>query len=164
MSLVVYAFLFPSSAVDEAPDAVFQVDYMEVYKQSERFATQLQVRKELGLMDRAKSVHGFDFDYDKIGDNEVHAIAKVKLLASIHYWKAHLCLRTESCIVQFELEACAIRALEESRPKLRVHSHCRGDDCVAYFVGCKPMKRSCGHSGILLHAQTAAKFIRHSAS
>jgi len=164
VSLVVYAFLFPSSAVDEAPDAILQMYYIEVYKEAKRFATEFQVRKELGLMDRAKRVHRFDFDYYEVGNNEVHSITKLKFPASIHYGKADLCLRTEPCIVEFELEGGAIGALKEARSKLRVYPHCSGDDGVAYFVSCKSMERGCGHSGILLLARIAAKFIRHSAS
>ncbi len=57
---MVYAFLFPSSAVDEAPDAVFQMHNIEVYKQSKGFATELKVRKGLGLMDRRHEVDSFD--------------------------------------------------------------------------------------------------------
>jgi hypothetical protein len=50
VSFVVNALLFPASAAHRAPDVIFQMDNTEVYKQSQRFATELQVRKESGLM------------------------------------------------------------------------------------------------------------------
>jgi hypothetical protein len=42
--------LFQVCAVDEAPDAVFQMDNTEVYKQSDGFTTGLEVRKNLRVM------------------------------------------------------------------------------------------------------------------
>src|SRR2546426_6370726 len=44
--------LLPARSAHEALDAVLQMDNIEVYKQAKRFATELQVRKYLGLMDR----------------------------------------------------------------------------------------------------------------
>jgi hypothetical protein len=54
--------------------------YIEVYKEAKRFATELQVRKELGPMDRADSVYGFDLNDDQAGNEQVHTIAKFSLL------------------------------------------------------------------------------------
>lgn len=46
-----YCPLFRAGAVDKAPDAIVPMYNIEVYKQSDGFATQLGVRKDLGLMD-----------------------------------------------------------------------------------------------------------------
>jgi hypothetical protein len=63
VSFVVKASLFPDGAVPKAPDAVSQVHNLEVYKQSERFATQLEVGEI--------AVHGIGFDDDEIFDPQV---------------------------------------------------------------------------------------------
>src|SRR6266849_10569379 len=72
VSFVVYClFSLPACAVHEALDAVLQVDNIEVYKQSQRFATELQVRKDLGLMDGRDGVDGFDFHNDQVINEKV---------------------------------------------------------------------------------------------
>jgi hypothetical protein len=63
---------------------------MEVYKQSKGFATQFEVRKELGLMDWRDGLDRLDFCYHQIFDHEVHAEAQIQLNATIHRWKADL--------------------------------------------------------------------------
>src|SRR5438034_415459 len=52
----------PQLAVHEAPDAVLQMDKIEVYKQAKGFATELQVRKYLGLMDKRDGIRRLDHD------------------------------------------------------------------------------------------------------
>src|ERR1700757_617933 len=43
----------PPRPIHEAPDAILQMHHIEVYKQCQRITTQLQVRKDLCLMDRS---------------------------------------------------------------------------------------------------------------
>jgi hypothetical protein len=62
VSFVVNA-LFPISSVHEALDTVLQVDNIEVYKQSERFATEFEVRKDLSLMDRSDGLDRLNLYY-----------------------------------------------------------------------------------------------------
>jgi hypothetical protein len=51
--------LFPPGTVHKMADIVFSVDNIKVYKQAKGFTTQLRVRKELGLRDRAERVCRF---------------------------------------------------------------------------------------------------------
>jgi len=46
------AFYFQPVLFTKRLMPIFQVDNIEVYKQSNGFATEFQVRKELGLVDR----------------------------------------------------------------------------------------------------------------
>jgi hypothetical protein len=91
VSFVVKASLFPAGAVPKALDAVSQVHNLEVYKQSERFATQLEVG-EIG-------VHGLGFDDDEIFDPQVDP-------ASRHHrhWQTGLSRRTHPDLLEFRAQ------------------------------------------------------------
>lgn len=52
----------PICATHESFDAILEVNDIEVYKRGAGFATELQVRKGLGLMDRAYGVNGLQFN------------------------------------------------------------------------------------------------------
>ena len=51
VSFVVTRFYFQPVPLYKSLDAVFQMDNIEVYKQSDGFTTELEVRKNLGVMD-----------------------------------------------------------------------------------------------------------------
>ena len=53
------------------------MDNIEVYKQSERFATQFEVRKYLGLMDRRDCIDRLDFYHQKTLDKQVDTITEL---------------------------------------------------------------------------------------
>jgi len=46
---------------------------VEVYKQSDTFTTEFEVRKDLGLMDRADALDRLDFHYHEVLDDQVHS-------------------------------------------------------------------------------------------
>jgi hypothetical protein len=62
------------------------VNNIEVYKQSYGFATELQVRKDLGLMDRGNFVNGLQFNHYNVFNQKVNAIAYIKLYTIINDW------------------------------------------------------------------------------
>jgi len=90
VSFVVNCVLLPPGTIHKAPDAVFQVDNIEVYKQAERFATQLELGKELGLMDGRDRVHRLNFDYNQILDQQINAIPQFELHAAINHRQTNL--------------------------------------------------------------------------
>jgi len=79
VSLVVEKFLLPPRSVHKAFEAILEMNNIEVYKQSNGFATELKVRKDLGLMDRGDCVNGLNLHYDQVLNQQVHAIAQIEL-------------------------------------------------------------------------------------
>ena len=75
--ILVQAFIFmpshPSRPVDEPFNAVPEMYNVEVYKQSDTFTTEFEVRKDLGLMDRADALDRLDFHYHEVLDDQVHS-------------------------------------------------------------------------------------------
>ncbi len=67
----------PICATHEPFDAILEVNDIEVYKQSYGFATELQVRKDLSLMDGGYGVNGLQFNDHKVLDHKVNAVADV---------------------------------------------------------------------------------------
>ena len=80
------------------------MDNIEVYKQCNGFATQLKVRKDLGLMDRGDCFNGFNLHYDEVLNQQVHTIAQIELVPAIDNWQSHLSVRPETRVSQFELQ------------------------------------------------------------
>src|ERR1700740_3358930 len=56
----------PVHAVHKAPNAFPQVNHVEVNQQTERFATEFEVRNDLSLMNRRDCIYRFDFHDDEI--------------------------------------------------------------------------------------------------
>ena len=75
---------------------------VEVYKQSDTFTTEFEVRKDLGLMDRADAVDRLDFHYHEVLDDQVHSISEIELHSPIDDGKA----KVER---QIEIQPAAVR-------------------------------------------------------
>jgi hypothetical protein len=88
------------------------MNHVEVYKQSNRFATELEVRKYLRLVDRSEGIHRLKFDYDQIFDQQINSIASLEFNAVVNDWKRDLGVAFEASILQFVPEAGLIRALQ----------------------------------------------------
>jgi hypothetical protein len=78
---------------------------IEVYKQSQRFATQSQVRKDLSLMDRGDCVHGFELHDDEVLDEQVDAVSQVQLYAIVINRQPDSRLRPKTGLREFVLPA-----------------------------------------------------------
>jgi hypothetical protein len=72
--LFVVIALLPTRTVYKAFKPILQMHNTEVYKQAEGFTTEFEVRKELGVMDRADCVDGLDFYHHKVFHNQVHPV------------------------------------------------------------------------------------------
>lgn len=88
------------------------MDNVEVYKQSDVFTTELEVRKYLRAVDGGKGIHRLKFDYDVIFDQQINSIASLELNAVVNDWKRDLGVAFEASLLQFVLEAGLIRALQ----------------------------------------------------
>ena len=103
--------LLPTRTVNEALQSIFQMYNIKVYKQPNGFTTEFKVRKDLGLMDRGKRVHGLDLDNDKVLNYQVHPIPQIELDPTIDDRKTNLRRRLEPCVQEFILQAGDVSAL-----------------------------------------------------
>src|SRR5215469_7338628 len=115
--------LLPASPVYETPNAILEMHNIEVYKQSQRFATQLQVRKDLGLMDRGERVYGFQFNNDEILDEQIDPISEIQLHAIVINRQTDLSFRPKTGLRQFVLQASLIGAFKESWSQICMNPH-----------------------------------------
>jgi len=61
---------------------------VEVYKQSDTFTTEFEVRKDLGLMDRGDAVDRLDFHHHEVLDDQAPSISEIELHSPIDDGKA----------------------------------------------------------------------------
>jgi len=88
------------------------MDNIEVYKQAKGFATELQVRKYLGLMDKRDGIHGLEFYDYEIFNHKIHSVSEFELHSTIDDGKTNLGRRPESSVVEFVLQAGSVSALQ----------------------------------------------------
>ena len=63
---------------DNTSDTVPQVNNVEIDQESQRAATQLEMRDQLGLMDGQERIHGLELRDDPVFDQEVDSVAHVQ--------------------------------------------------------------------------------------
>ncbi|HEY1660553.1 MAG TPA: hypothetical protein VGG14_19535 [Candidatus Sulfotelmatobacter sp.] len=115
MSFVVLS-LFPVGAVHESSDAIFKMGHIEVYKQPKGFATEFEVRKELGLMDRGKGLYGLDFHDYQVLDQQVDSISQFQFYSAIDDWQADLGKGAEIRLRKFILQTGGVGAFQQAGP------------------------------------------------
>jgi hypothetical protein len=86
--------------------------HVGVYKQSDTFTTEFEVRKDLGLMDRGDAVDRLDFHHHEVLDDQVHSITEIELDSPIDDGKAKLSGISKSSLPQFVLQTCGVGAFE----------------------------------------------------
>jgi hypothetical protein len=97
VSFVVIAFLLlPVCAVYEALNAVSQMDNIEVYKQSNGFTTELEVRKNLRVMYWRDCLNGLDLHNQQVFRQQVDAVTEFQLNSAINDGKTDLRCRSHS--------------------------------------------------------------------
>jgi len=113
------------------------MDNIEVYKQSQRFATQLQVRKDLSLMDRGDRVHGLEFNNDEVLDEQIDPVSEVQPYAIVVNRQTDLSFRSKTRLFQFVLKASEVGVFKQTWPQVCMNSHRGRDDCMADLLRCE---------------------------
>src|ERR1700687_3997431 len=135
----------PVRAVHKALNSVPRVDNVEVDQQSERSATEFQIRDDLSLMNRRDCVYRLDLHDDEILNHQIHSIPNFQLHTSIDHGKADLTFSLHARLVEFVVQAGLIGAFEQSSAQLRMNLHRSADDGMANFLRTPSMDRDRGH-------------------
>jgi hypothetical protein len=107
------------------------VGYVEVYKQADGFATQLQVREELSLMDRRDAIYRLESNDHQILHEQINAIAELELHTVVDHREADLRVGAVAGLAEFVLESGSVGALQQARAKFGVNLHGGRDDGMA---------------------------------
>ncbi len=102
----------PSASIHVALDAVFRMDKVEVYKQSNGFTTELKVRKHLGLVNWGNPIHRLQFNDHQVFGQKVNSVAAFELDTFVSGWKRDLTMTFESSLLKFVLQTCQVSALK----------------------------------------------------
>jgi len=76
----------PIRATHETFDAILEMNNIEVYKETDGFATELQVRKDLGLVDCGDRINGLQFYYHQVFNEKVYAISDLQFYSLVYHW------------------------------------------------------------------------------
>ena len=87
---------------------------VEVEKQTQRKAAQLQVRQHLGAMDRQHFFHTFDFDDQATLDDEVDTISGLQLDSAVHDGQPNLVLKMQAGLRELVVHARIARTFENA--------------------------------------------------
>jgi hypothetical protein len=72
------------------------MDNIEVYKQTEGFATELEIGKDLRVMDGRDGLDRLYFHDHQVFCQQVDAVAEFELYSAVNDWETYLCSRTDS--------------------------------------------------------------------
>lgn len=106
----------PSGSVHKTLDAVFQMDNVEVYKQSDGFTTELEIRKHLRAVNGGNRIDRLQFDYNQVFDEQIVPGTRFEFDAIVNDGKRDLGIAFETGLLQFMLQAGWVRALQQTRP------------------------------------------------
>jgi hypothetical protein len=85
-----FFLVLPPGAVYKALNTILQVNNIEVYKQSQGFATQFDVQKNMGVMYWCDGVHRLQCNDDQVFNEQVDAITEFELDSAVEDWRADL--------------------------------------------------------------------------
>jgi hypothetical protein len=100
------------------------VHNIEVYKQSDGFATELKVRKYLGLMYRRDGLDRLDFDHHQVFHQQINAIAQFELYTAINDRETYLRGGMDSGTPQFKLKAGRVSAFQQAGAEFGMNLSC----------------------------------------
>ncbi len=86
------------------------------------------------VVDGSDLLHSFDFYYDRIFDDKIHAIAAVESYISINDWQWYLLIDPESHLTKLERKAGNISRFQQSRPDSAVDLNRGPDDAASNRV------------------------------
>ena len=97
--------------VHDSLEAVSQDWHIEIDEEANAFVRGLEISQKLRCMDWQHFLNGFDFDYHRIFDNQIHLIRGLKFDALIIDRQMHLPLKPKSHLTQFVTKAFFIDRL-----------------------------------------------------
>src|SRR5262249_477445 len=112
---------------DDAANAVLEHSRMEVDQQPDRSRRELQVRNELHLMNREKSIEGLDLHDDAAFHEEVETVSAVQPYVAVDERDRFLTLDIQAAVLEVEREASFIRRLEQARSERSMNTDCRSN-------------------------------------
>jgi len=156
----------------ETLQAGSQAHRVEVEKQSGRTPCELQVRNELGLVRRVKTVDRFDFDNHAAIDEQIDSEIATNPLTAILERDTVFHSHAQASARQFEYQAISIHRFEKSRPHSAMNGDRTTDHQLRQFVDRKsdhPAHRSMKRSvrfvgdfgGVFQLRRPTMKFLRY---
>jgi hypothetical protein len=101
---------------------------IEIYQQPYLFLRQLQVRQELGLMDRQQFFHGFQFQDDFVLYEKIDLVAAIELQAFVIDGQVHLPLKAQSAQVKLMAKTLLVSRFQKPRTKVPMNLNRRPDN------------------------------------
>jgi hypothetical protein len=126
--------LSPGGSHDEAPQAVFQAEHIEVHQQPDFPLAQAQVGQKLRLMDLPNALNGLDLQNQFITNDDVSPKATIHQSAPINNRKCNLPLEGDASLGEFKAKALLINRFQKPRPKMLVHIDRQSDHLLGQFA------------------------------
>jgi len=120
--------------IDHSAYAVTKNDDVEVNDKADYATGELEIRKQLGLVNRQYLVNRLEFNNDGIFDQQINPITAVNVYAPIDQRKGLLSLHRQALFSQFKSEARLIRGFQESGSKLAMNPNSRPDNLLRQLV------------------------------
>jgi hypothetical protein len=126
--------LSPGGSHDEAPQAVFQAEHIEVHQQPYFPSAQAQLGQKLRLMDLPNGFNGLDLQDQFVGDDDVSPKAAIHQFAPINNRKRDLTLEGDANFGEFKAKALLINRFQKPRPKMLVQIDRQSDHLLGQFA------------------------------
>lgn len=97
--------------MNESLNPILKSKNIEVDQESKSFLAQLEIRKQLCLMNWQQSINRLDLDDDLIIDEQVEPIANLQLDVAVDEWNWNLGFYINAAISQLESQCRLIRRL-----------------------------------------------------
>jgi hypothetical protein len=96
--------------------SVTQQRDVEVDQKAQLPTAQAQVRKKLRVMNRRQVIDGLELYYDRIGNNQVHAIPTIQSESLVNHRQGPLRDESQPSYLKFVAQALPISRFQQARP------------------------------------------------
>ena len=96
-------------------------------------------------MDRRDCVHRLQFNYQRVFNEQVDAVAEIELNSVVADGEAKLGFRAKACFLEFVLKTDLIAAFEKAGTESGMHTHRSSDDGATDLLSGKTLNRCCCH-------------------
>src|ERR1043166_5004620 len=115
-------------------DTLLEDCHVEIQKQRDLPAPELQIRQHLCSMYRVHHLNRLHLDYDRVDRQQIETITALQLHSFIDHWHGLLGLMCNATQVQFVRERVFVGRLRFSGAKLSMYLDSRTDDLIGEFV------------------------------